>query len=67
MKKKKVVVIGGGNGSAISLVALKQNINLFDISAVIAMSDSGSSVVPPITELSIVAPVITSPIKGGEK
>ncbi|EKD42864.1 MAG: hypothetical protein ACD_72C00550G0003 [uncultured bacterium] len=43
MKKKKVVVIGGGNGSAIALVALKQHINLFDISAVIAMSDSGGS------------------------
>ena len=43
LKKKNVVVIGGGNGSAISLVALKQNLSLFDISAVIAMSDSGSS------------------------
>ncbi|MFA6424104.1 MAG: gluconeogenesis factor YvcK family protein [Candidatus Magasanikbacteria bacterium] len=43
MKKKNVVVIGGGNGSAISLVALKQNVDLFDISAVIAMSDSGGS------------------------
>ncbi|KKP59400.1 MAG: hypothetical protein UR53_C0002G0014 [Candidatus Magasanikbacteria bacterium GW2011_GWC2_34_16] len=41
--KKKVVVIGGGNGSAISIVALKQNLDLFDISAVIAMSDSGGS------------------------
>lgn len=43
MNKKKIVVIGGGNGSAVSLVALKQNINLFDISAVISMSDSGGS------------------------
>src|SRR3989339_860667 len=43
MSKKKVVVIGGGNGSAISIVALKQNLDLFDISAVISMSDSGDS------------------------
>lgn len=41
--KKKVVVIGGGNGSAIALVALKQNLQKFDISAVISMSDSGGS------------------------
>lgn len=43
MLKKKVVVIGGGNGSAIALVALKQNLAKFDISAVISMSDSGGS------------------------
>ncbi len=43
MRKKKVVVLGGGNGSAISIVALKQNLPLFDISAVISMSDSGGS------------------------
>lgn len=43
MPKKKIVVIGGGNGSAISIVALKQNLDLFDISAVISMSDSGGS------------------------
>ncbi|MFA6548200.1 MAG: gluconeogenesis factor YvcK family protein [Candidatus Magasanikbacteria bacterium] len=43
MKKKKVVVLGGGNGSAIALVALKQNLQKFDISAVISMSDSGGS------------------------
>ena len=42
-RKKKVVVLGGGNGSAVSLVALKQNVDLFDISAVITMSDSGGS------------------------
>ncbi len=41
--KKKIVVIGGGNGSAISIVSLKQNLDLFDISAVISMSDSGGS------------------------
>ena len=43
MLKKKIVVIGGGNGSAISIVALKQHLDLFDISAVISMSDSGGS------------------------
>ena len=43
MKKKKVVVLGGGNGSAAALVGLKQNSNIFDISAVISMSDSGGS------------------------
>ena len=41
--KKHVVVVGGGNGSAIAIVALKQNLDLFDISAVISMSDSGGS------------------------
>ncbi len=41
--KKKVVVLGGGNGSAVSLVALKQNIDRFDISGIVAMSDSGGS------------------------
>jgi len=41
--KKKVVVIGGGNGSAISIVALKQHKDIFDISAVVSMSDSGGS------------------------
>ena len=43
MIKKKVIVFGGGNGSAISLVALKQNIEFFDITAAISMSDSGGS------------------------
>lgn len=43
IKKSKIVVIGGGNGSAIALVALKQNLNRFDISAVVSMSDSGGS------------------------
>ena len=41
--KKKIVVIGGGNGSAIALMALKENRDLFDISAVVSMSDSGGS------------------------
>lgn len=42
-KRKKIVVLGGGNGSAVSLVALKQNIELYDITAIISMSDSGGS------------------------
>lgn len=41
--KKNVVVFGGGNGSAIALVALKQNLERYNISGVISMSDSGSS------------------------
>ena len=43
MKKKKIVVIGGGNGSAVALVSLKHYLADFDISAVISMSDSGGS------------------------
>ncbi len=43
MNKKKVVVLGGGNGSAVVLEALKNNHALFEISAVVAMSDSGRS------------------------
>ncbi len=42
-KKKKIVVLGGGNGSAVALVSLKKYIKAFDISAVISMSDSGGS------------------------
>lgn len=41
--KKKIVVVGGGNGSAVSIVALKQHLELFDLSAVVSMSDSGGS------------------------
>jgi len=41
--KKKVVVMGGGNGSAISICALKRYTDMFDISAVISMLDSGYS------------------------
>lgn len=43
MQKKKVVVLGGGNGSAAVLVALKQNLNCFDLSAIISVADSGGS------------------------
>ncbi len=42
-QKKKIVVIGGGNGSAICLEGLKKYTDKFDISAVIFMSDSGGS------------------------
>src|SRR3990167_11517090 len=41
--KKKIVVIGGGNGSAVCLEGLKNYTNIFDISAVISISDSGGS------------------------
>ena len=37
----KVVFIGGGNGGSISAVALKRNVDLFEISAIVGMSDSG--------------------------
>lgn len=39
---KRIVVIGGGNGSALCLEGLKKYLD-FDISAVISMSDSGGS------------------------
>ncbi|TAN33629.1 YvcK family protein [Patescibacteria group bacterium] len=41
--EKKIVVIGGGNGSAICLDALKRNADLFDITGVISTADSGGS------------------------
>lgn len=43
MIKKNVVVVGGGNGGAISLVALKPLIKKINLSAVISASDSGGS------------------------
>ncbi len=43
MTKKKVVVIGGGNGSAVVLQALQSFSDRFDLSAVISVSDSGGS------------------------
>ncbi|PIT86602.1 MAG: hypothetical protein COU33_02245, partial [Candidatus Magasanikbacteria bacterium CG10_big_fil_rev_8_21_14_0_10_43_6] len=43
MKKKNVVVFGGGNGSATTLRALKIQKEQYNISAVITMSDSGGS------------------------
>lgn len=41
--KKNIVVIGGGNGSAVSINAVKDYTDVFNISAVISMSDSGGS------------------------
>lgn len=41
--KIKIVVIGGGNGSALTLRALKAYADEFEIAAVISMSDSGGS------------------------
>ena len=44
MKKvKKIVVLGGGNGSAISINALKNLGDNVQISAVVSTSDSGGS------------------------
>ncbi len=43
LEKKKVVVIGGGNGSSIMIRALKYHRELFDISAIVSTSDSGGS------------------------
>ena len=40
---KKVVVIGGGNGSALILRALKKFSNELELSGIISMSDSGGS------------------------
>lgn len=42
-RRKKVVVLGGGNGSATTLRALKRHTDLFEIYGVITMSDSGGS------------------------
>lgn len=41
--KKNIVIIGGGNGSAVSINAVKNYTDIFNISAVISMSDSGGS------------------------
>ncbi len=41
--KKKVVIMGGGNGSSVALDAIKQYADQYELSAVIAMTDSGYS------------------------
>lgn len=41
--KTKIVVIGGGNGSAVCLEGLKKYAAKLDISSVVSMSDSGGS------------------------
>lgn len=43
MHKKQVTILGGGNGGSISIRAMKPYLDHYDISAVIAMSDNGSS------------------------
>ena len=43
MKKIKAVVMGGGNGVAKTTRALKENLDVFEISSVVTMSDSGGS------------------------
>ena len=42
-QKRNVVVIGGGNGSAVTLRGMKRMRDIFNISAVISTSDSGGS------------------------
>ncbi len=41
--KQKAVVIGGGNGSAITICALKKSLDQLEISSVVSMCDSGGS------------------------
>jgi uncharacterized cofD-like protein len=41
-KKKKVVFVGGGTGTSVLLTALK-NIDYFDLTAIVAVSDNGGS------------------------
>lgn len=43
MQKKKIVTISGGNGGATTIQALKENKELFDITAIINATDSGGS------------------------
>ncbi len=56
MKKKNVVIIGGGNGGSISIRAMKQFSDQYDISAVVGMSDSGSSSGKLRKELGVLPP-----------
>lgn len=50
---KHVVVVGGGNGAAVSLGALKRHIDQFTISAIISVMDSGGSSGRLRTELGV--------------
>jgi len=56
MKTKNVVIIGGGNGGSISIRAMKQFSDQYDISAVVGMSDSGSSSGKLRKELGVLPP-----------
>jgi len=56
IKKKKIVSIAGGNGSAITLRALKKHKDVFDISAVVGTSDSGGSSGKLREELAVLPP-----------
>lgn len=41
--KKKITILGGGNGGSLSIRAMKPHLGDYDLSAIIAMSDNGSS------------------------
>ena len=41
--KRQVVIFGGGNGSATTLRAMKRSADIFNLSAVVSMADSGGS------------------------
>lgn len=41
--KKKITIMGGGNGGSISIRAMKNYLDYYDLSAIIAVSDSGGS------------------------
>src|SRR3989338_8531292 len=41
--KRNVVIFGGGNGSATTLRAMKRSADIFNLSAIVSMSDSGGS------------------------
>jgi len=43
MDKKKIAIMGGGNGGSISIRAMKNYLDSYDLSAIIAVSDSGGS------------------------
>jgi len=43
MSKKNIVIMGGGNGSATSINALKPYVDKFELSCVVSMSDSGGA------------------------
>lgn len=55
-QKKNVVILGGGNGGSISIRAMKQYLDHYSLSAIIAMSDSGSSSGKLRQELGVLPP-----------